>query len=1108
MAPPALATLLSVLLALPPLARGQIACPALPANAGVPRQAQGVGIMQDSTGGAFVVAVAANSVTRAWLAAPLAPPYPSGVYGVQLGLMATYCLNATTNVAPNASAGLPFGRAVALSSSAAASGTCFLFEYGTGPNGGQTLKFNSSMNPAPSAPCPFSADFAATPLGAPFANVVTSFDSSARPTSYNTCPKAVLPAALRGTAALDPLRVLNLATTGRTVRFYGIVSYTWCFSSGTFVGNGTYEMKYGAIFPRGSLGTTTFGLPDPPVDVNEEIGCEWFRANGTSLVWGTMSTLSDVITLNSTCPTSWSSMASITVVPNFFLAPPVVSSSVTPSPSPTPSFFPTPSVSPSSQPLLDFSCSSWSGSTATVPAVLRGAGTIASGSPPTPSGLNVTFSANSIVVAMASTGENAEYCVASAVAYNTTVGSYILTITQPAGLRYTIAGATTLLPAGYLCLHAYVQQGPSSGGLGPAPQKTLFFDRYPPYPGFLRNDLIITNTVPCASVPGGTSGGGAVTSAVFPPPDRLPMQNKVPSFGVPAWPTTCASSLMPLWLVGGRGPAPMDPLIASYFITAGGIGFTFTNAIFFEHCAQSVSLVNAASQVYQVTFQGVSDDDFPKCMWMARDTATNALLITSGSSDCPTAWAPTAVLPNFFNFTAALASPSPSPSTGITSPTSSPSPAASGAVTVSPALSLTPSASVSAATGSPAFTVSPPQSPTPTPSPTVSDSATVGSSATPSPTSTSTLSLTGSPSVSNTATPTISLSRTASASPSFSSTATPSATPSRTPSTTPSDSNTATPSSSVTPSPTSTASLSATPTSSVTSTPTGTSSASPSSSITPSLTPSATQGSVSVALFFMLSGVQPATAIANASVRTAISAAVAGALAACDASPGGPVAVGLVSVTILLAADTGSGAVLFSAAGSTAGSGTRRLAPASGVLAVNATALFASGAAARAAVASAANSTFASRVAQLAQRPSLAALAGVTVSGVSSSSSSSALAAGAAAPAGSAPSSATAAAGAVIAVLVIGGVIYARRRAAANSRKARKLTRAQSWVAARASDPSLPAFSSADAYRNLVAGKAAAATAPRVVVASPLASAVPPQRRANFEPSATRGSSV
>jgi hypothetical protein len=255
--------------------------------------------------------------------------------------------------------------------------------------------------------------------------------------------------------------------------------------------------------------------------------------------------------------------------------------------------------------------------------------------------------------------------------------------------------------------------------------------------------------------------------------------------------------------------------------------------------------------------------------------------------------------------------------------------------------------------------------------------------------------------------------------------------------------------------------------------------------------------------------VQPATAIANASVRTAISAAVAGALAACDASPGGPVAVGLVSVTILLAADTGSGAVLFSAAGSTAGSGTRRLAPASGVLAVNASALFASGAAARAAVASAANSTFASRVAQLAQRPSLAALAGVTVSGVSSSSSSSALAAGsAAAPAGSAPSSATAAAGAVVAVLVIGGVIYARRRAAANSRKARKLTRAQSWVAARASDPSLPAFSSADAYRNLVAGKAAAATAPRVVVASPLASVVPPQRRANFEPSATRGSSV
>jgi len=253
--------------------------------------------------------------------------------------------------------------------------------------------------------------------------------------------------------------------------------------------------------------------------------------------------------------------------------------------------------------------------------------------------------------------------------------------------------------------------------------------------------------------------------------------------------------------------------------------------------------------------------------------------------------------------------------------------------------------------------------------------------------------------------------------------------------------------------------------------------------------------------------VQPASAIANASVRTAISAAVAGALAACDTSPGGPVAVGLVSVTILLAADTGSGAVLFSAAGGAAGGGSRRLLPASGVLAVNASALFATGAAARAAVASAANTSFASRVAQLAQRPSLAALAGVTVSGVSSSSS--ALAAGSsAAPAGAAPSSATAAVGAVIALLIVGGIIYARRRAAANSRKARKLTKAQSWAAARASDPTLPSLSSADAYRNLVAGQAAASNAPRVVVASPLASAVPPQRRTNFEPSATRGSSV
>ena len=143
----------------------------------------------------------------------------------------------------------------------------------------------------------------------------------------------------------------------------------------------------------------------------------------------------------------------------------------------------------------------------------------------------------------------------------------------------------------------------------------------------VQNELILANTVPCAVVSGGVSGS-AVTSAVFPPPNVLPKQNKVPSLGapnIPAWSTACANSVMPLWLIGGRGSMPMGPLIASYFITAGGVGYTFNDAVFYEHCAKQATIVNAALQIYQVVFAGVSDDGFPACTWMLRDQVSNAL---------------------------------------------------------------------------------------------------------------------------------------------------------------------------------------------------------------------------------------------------------------------------------------------------------------------------------------------------------------------------------------------------------------------------------------------------------------------------------------------------
>ena len=1110
----ALALALLSTLSLPAAVRAQLNCPPAAAAAAAKLPAAFIGLGHSASsllaGLPALVAVQGNQVVETLMVpSATAGCLPSTAYGYII----TTCIGSAASLAATTGTAPKPARAVAYSGNPALVTACHFFV--NGPAGSGTVLLNYSK-PGPAGSCPYNVSTSS--YTGPFQHTLTGFNASApAAAAHLKCPPTnVVPTELLGNASYlgttaNPVPagivIFSLSRSSRSTMLYlGVVEFSLCAVRATFRDLGgsssIYEVQYGAFVPTGALGFAA-PLNDEPIVLH----CEWLQVAGTAL--NVLSFSADIESASSKCPTSLADPGLNTFsLPNYF---PGGAPNMLPSASPTPSPSPlAPSPSPSAQPQGAWACPPGAGPP--VPPQLQGWAR-------TPAGV-LSLNNRTFILMNESSGESLTYCIDAAVPFNTTPGSetFILQVKQPAGVRLLDNSSGTfytLSKENYICSLVRVSQPPPSGGLGPPPPNSFSMDRVPAWEGSFDNEQVIFNSVPCFAPMAGAPG--SISSAVFCDPKTLPAGSVIPNWGSTSplngerRTSSCPFTTVPpqLW---GRAPAPFQ--ITGFadetvFVTAGGVSFTVSGVVMHDHCVQSARAldpsVSGVPLAWELLMNGTSST-FPTCLWMRRDPASNVLGVATSLVSptlCPTSFSVETVFDSFFAFSAALPSPSASPGSA-SSPTPTPTPSSSspggggGASPTSSGATVSPAAGASAS---------------PTGSPSVSGS--VGASATPTTSPTPSPSVTGSSGASSTSSPTVSVSGSLTPTSTITRSPTTSVSPSRTSTATASNSSTGTSSPSMTPTPSATLSLSESLSASPTPSPTGTGSGTGTSSPTPSTSPSATPGTVAVGLSFALVGVQPPAAIANASVRAAVAAAVAGALAACDASPGSLVGAGLVSVTVTLAADTGSGAVLFSAGGGGAGGGTRRrrAAAASGVLAVNATALFSSAAAARAAMAAASNSSFAMRAAQLTQRPVggsavPAALAGggLSVGTVAVSSSSAALAgaaglgAGGGAPASS-TSSLPAAAGAAggVLVLLIVGIVIARRRAASTARKARKLTRAQSWAARKAD--STPAAASADAYRSLVAGTGAGAGAsgraqdPRVLVASPIAST-----RREFEP--------